>query len=107
VTSSSETRQAVHADSAFLTVDEVAGRLGMSRWFVYAHGDELGRVKFGGSNRYRADRVDAYLAERLAGTAEEPAPTRTPRPPAERKPAPRRGRRRRVPLLEPDGRGAA
>jgi excisionase family DNA binding protein len=106
---SSEVRPAIHADPGFLTVDEVARRLGMSRWFVYSHGHELGLVKFGGANRYRSDRVDAYLAERLTTAPEQaipPEPVATSPSPAPKAPA-RRGRRRRVPLLEPDGRTAA
>jgi hypothetical protein len=86
----------------FLTVQEVADRLGMSPWFVYDHGDELGLVKFGGANRYREDRVDEYLAERLK--AGERAPESTPASPltsAPRRQASPRNRRRRVALLEP------
>jgi len=94
-------RQAVDGDVEFLTVKEVAERISMSRWFVYSHGRELGLVKFGGSNRYRLDRVDEYVAQRLACTVEEPPTAASPPPSA---PLPRResrpSKRRRVPLLE-------
>ena len=90
----------MHGDPVFLTVDEVATRLGMSRWFVYSHGDDLGLVKFGGANRYRADRVEAYLAERLAGDVETPHSAPPAPAPAHHKGENRRARRRRVPLLE-------
>jgi hypothetical protein len=85
-----------------LTAEQVAERLGMSKWFVYSRGRELGLVMFGSSNRYRADRVDEYLAARLADPPEAPRPAAAPAPPPRRQPAPGRGRRRRVPLLEPD-----
>jgi len=94
----------VGTEVSFLTVDEVATRLGMSKWFVHSHGDELGLVKFGGANRYRADRVGAYLAERLRRLdAEAPSAPPPELAPVRRKPEIRRGRKRRVPLLETDG----
>jgi predicted DNA-binding transcriptional regulator AlpA len=76
-----------------LKVDEVAALLSVSRWFVYDHGDELGLVKIGGSNRYRRERVEAYIAR----SASEPE---SPRPTPARTQRPSRGSRR-VPLLEP------
>lgn len=72
----------------------------MSKWFVYSHGAELGRVKFGGAVRFRADRVEAYLAERLTGDVETPHSAPPAAPPPHRKRETRGGRRRRVPLLE-------
>lgn len=58
------------AAPVLLKVDQVAGLLNVSRWFVYDHGDDLGLVKIGGANRYRLDRVEEYIDKQF----DEPAP---------------------------------
>jgi predicted DNA-binding transcriptional regulator AlpA len=75
-----------------LRVEDVAELLNVSRWFVYDHGEELGLVKIGGSNRYRLERVEAYIAACAAASEQPP---RLARPPQ----SPRHGSRR-VRLLE-------
>jgi predicted DNA-binding transcriptional regulator AlpA len=86
-----------------LTVEQVAELLQVSRWWVYDHGAELGRVKLGDGPRapvrFLRERVADYLARRAEGAASvaEPArPTSVHRSQrATRKPA------RRVALLDP------
>jgi len=78
----------------------------MSVWFVYDHGDELGKVKVGGANRYLAEAVERYVAERVAPVevAPAPAPAGAATPPAVPavEIATRRGTKpRRVRLLDP------
>jgi hypothetical protein len=101
--------------SALLTVDQVAERLQTSRWFVYAHGQELGLVKVGGANRYLPERVDAYIAE--AATVQRIAHLEAPNAAAAGEPLvqrstsdkctahtadkARQGKRPRIALLEP------
>ena len=77
-----------------LSAKQVAARLGVSVWFVYDHGAELGLVKLGGANRYRPEAVEAYVEERSRPTS---VPVRVG-------PGNRRSRRERpgkVALLEP------
>ncbi len=95
---SSESRACEAPAPIVLTVDQVADLLQVSRWFVYDHGDELGLVKIGGSNRYLPERVERYLAERQSRRPAAPTSpaVRTERR-AQRTP---RKRTRRVPLLE-------
>lgn len=92
-------RTATVAEVRLLTPEQVAERLVMSVWWVYDHPRELGLVKIGGANRYRADRVDQYLDEQLS-KAEPPADPPAPRPSAARRQKSRRNRRQRVPLLD-------
>ncbi len=84
----------------FLTAAEVAEQLGMSVWFVYDHGVELGKVKIGGSNRYLAERVERDI-ERAAQVEPMPRPAPAPAAPTEPTPIRRGPRPRRVRLLDP------
>jgi excisionase family DNA binding protein len=85
-------------EARFLTVEQVAERFGVSRWWVYDHADELGRVKFGAAVRFPVAAVDEYEAERL-----EEAARASSRPVSvgHRQPRSPRNARRRVPLLDP------
>lgn len=62
------------AGPTVLTVPQVAELLGVSRWFVYDHGPELGLVKVGGANRYLRERVEGYLTGQLPASPERAAP---------------------------------
>ncbi len=86
--------QDAHASNLeLLTVGQVAEWLQTSKWFVYDHGLDLGLVKIGGANRYRAEIVEAYVERRSAPTVERvPVGSRRRRSP--------RDRPRRVRLLE-------
>lgn len=97
------------SEPLLLTVEQVADLLQVSRWWIYDHGRELGLIKLGSVNRYPRQRVEEYVAERIAeveAPSSPPAPVAPLRvvPPEDRTP-PRR-RPRRVPLLEPGGRAA-
>lgn len=84
------------SSSRLLTARQVADLLAVDPTFVYRHPLELGLVKVGGANRYRAERVEAFVA---AGDVH----TRPPPPVTSaygRQGSPREGRRR-VALLTP------
>ena len=78
----------------WLSAEEVANRLGVSRDFVYAHQEELGAqpLSSGPRPRLRFDSrsVDAFLRRRPGGRGGEPSV----------------GRRSSVPLLPVKGRNA-
>jgi len=78
-----------------LTTRDVAALLQVSKWWVYAHGADLGRVDLGGRHRYLRERVEEYLLERASRPPERRVTSASPRQSSRRKPA------RRVRLLEP------
>ena len=78
-----------------LTTSQVAALLQVSRWWVYDHGEDLGRVDLGGRHRYLRERVEEYLLERASRPPERRVTSASPRQSSRRKPA------RRVRLLEP------
>jgi hypothetical protein len=76
------------------TARQVAARLGVSVWFVYDHGQELGLVKVGGANRYRPEVVEAFVER---GSRPAAVPVRV----GSRSRRSRRERPGKVRLLEP------
>jgi len=78
-----------------LTTSQVAALLQVSRWWVYDHGEDLGRVDLGGRHRYLRERVEEYLLERAARPPNHRVTSASPRQSSRRKPP------RRVRLLEP------
>ena len=105
------------AEPLLLTTEQVAELLQVSRWWVYDHGHELGRIEGMRPHRYLRERVEEYVRERAARPPSPPSPSpflRAVPPPSEQSftrkaPQPsatRRQRPRRVPLLEPGGRAA-
>ena len=96
------------SEQLLLTTEQVAQLLQVSRWWVYDHGAELGRIEGMRPHRYLRERVEEYVRERAARptpTSRAPSPLRSV--PTARGPRPAsRPRPRRVPLLEPNGRAA-
>ena len=104
--------------SLLITTDEVARLLQVSKWWVYDHGPELGRIEGMRPHRYLRERVEEYVRERAArppGSSPavpslRPVPTidsprgRWESPNVSPRAAPRP--RPRVPLLEPGSRAA-
>lgn len=94
-----------------LTTEQVAQLLQVSRWWVYDHGVELGRIEGMRPHRYPRERVEEYVRERASQSTPSARPSPPPThlravPTSEPRSTARRRRPRRVPLLEPGGRAA-
>jgi predicted DNA-binding transcriptional regulator AlpA len=90
-------RSGIHTNGGgplLLTTEEVAELLQVSKWWVYDHGAELGRVDLGGRHRYLRERVEEWAREQ-SQRPERPVTSGPSRQRSGRKPA------RRVALLEP------
>jgi hypothetical protein len=89
-------RAGIQSSGGLLTARQVADLLAVDASFVYRRPLELGLIKVGGANRYRAERVEAFVA---AGDVHTP-----PGPPVTsaygKQGSPHQGRRR-VALLTP------
>ena len=91
-----------------LTTEQVAELLQVSRWWVYDHGAELGRIEGMRPHRYLRERVEGYVRDRAARPAgvQSRTPSLRPVPTTDSPRAASRPRPRRVPLLEPGRRAA-
>lgn len=96
------------SDARFLTAGQVGELLNVSKWWAFDHQAQLGAVKFGRAVRFPRERVEAYIAERVA-EAERTAAAKFPTSGTSEsageagQPSPRRRRRRRVPLAPATG----
>lgn len=89
-----------------LTTEQVAQLLQVSRWWVYDHGDELGRLEGMRPHRYLRERVEEFVRERARPAASPVASLRAVPRAVSSPQAASRPRPRRVPLLEPGRRAA-
>jgi hypothetical protein len=79
------------APARLLDAEELARHLGVTRWWVYQHADELGAIRIGGGPRARL-RFDVTVAKAALDSARGRPPALTEAPYGSRT------RRRRVPV---------
>lgn len=65
---------------AWLTTDDVASILAVSRDWVYAHAGELGGVKIAGVLRFERSKLRRVLDQNRLPTPQPPSPPRRPGP---------------------------